>query len=140
MMSDLYYQDVRKYKYRVHKLCEFETNITGYDIEHQYFCLYPNGKLFINPEYLWDGCSGPTWDTKNTMKAGLGHDALYQMIRLRLIPLREKEKIDLWFKHRLLKDGVWSFRADYYHWGVDKFGHSSCIPGDVKIPEVQVIF
>ncbi len=50
----------------------------------------PNPVLNINPNarsitvctnYAWDGASGPSIDTPNTMCASLIHDALYQAIR-----------------------------------------------------------
>ena len=43
--------------------------------------LNESGCLQIAAGYAWDGASGPTIDTRNSMIASLVHDALYQLIR-----------------------------------------------------------
>jgi len=131
------YQKIIKYKYRLYQECFFHIPIY-LDIDHELFSLH-NGVLRVNEGYMWDGVSGPTWDSKNTMLGGLLHDVLYQMIRLELIPLKYKTTADMLFKEELRKSGMSSFRAWYYYEAVDKFGASSCVPGDVKIPEVLVL-
>ena len=40
-----------------------------------------DGVLFVRKNYCWDGASGPTVDTKNTILPSLPHDALFQLIR-----------------------------------------------------------
>jgi len=79
----------------------------------------------VNPGYTWDGCSGPTVDTANTMAAGLVHDFLYQMVREGIISKDCKEDIDNLFHSILRECGVIKIRAWYYHEAVKRFGHSS---------------
>jgi len=131
------YQKIRNYKYR---LAENESiNVEIYDIKfiHSLFELHKSGELVIYKGYLWDGVSGPTLDTDNTMLAGLIHDVLYQAIRLKLIPVIYKEHADLLLKQTLIEQGMGSFRAGYYYMAVKWFGTNSCIPGDIHIPKVR---
>lgn len=130
------YQDIKNYKYRLAKTFVVQTPIKNKGFKHELFVLKDNGSLIINFGYLWDGVSGPTWDTETTMIAGLIHDAFYQAIRLGLINLTVKDMVDLFFHTTMLKEGVWITRAWFFYQAVKKFGKSSCIPGDVKIPKV----
>lgn len=131
------YSNIKKYKYRVEEEEVFHSAIIGYNYSSKYFSIELDGKITAKIGYLWDGVSGPTWDSNNTMTGGLGHDLKYQMIRMEIIKLIEKYKADLEFKDDLLKDGMCQFRAWYYYETVDKFGKSSCIPGDIKIPKIR---
>ena len=74
--------------------------------------LSDSGILVINKGYLWDGVSGPTWDTKSTMIPGLVHDAFYQAIRLELLPLLFKEEVDTVFYETLIQKNV-NFMVDH---------------------------
>lgn len=130
------YQRITKYKYTLYETEKIQTDITGYEFTHKFFILDKSGLLTIFSHYKWDGVSGPTWDTKSTMIPGLGHDALYQAIRLNLLPLKLKPQIDLFFYNEMLKHKVWKPRAKYFYKAVDVLGHNSCIPGDIRIPEV----
>ena len=60
------------------------------DIQTKYISLIPqpdlSSLLTIRTGYAWDGPSGPTIDTKTFMRGSLEHDALYQLIRERLLP------------------------------------------------------
>ena len=44
------------------------------------FCI-SESKVIVRRGYAWDGASGPTIDTKDSMKATLIHDVLYQVMR-----------------------------------------------------------
>ena len=37
--------------------------------------------MIVEKDYAWDGPSGPTIDTSNSMRASLVHDVLYQAMR-----------------------------------------------------------
>ena len=129
---------LRQYKYELQKTEIIQTSLRNYMFKHRFFTLDVNGILTIFKGYKWDGISGPTLDTKNTMIPGLGHDALYQAIRLELLPLYAKITIDQFFYDQLIEHGVWKFRAKFFYQAVHHLGHNSCIPGDVKIPEVFI--
>lgn len=130
------YQEIKKYKYTLSVIEVIDTGIRGYSFDHEFFNLTLDGLLTIYKHYKWDGVSGPTWDTKSTMIPGLGHDALYQAIRLKLLPVQMKDVIDLFFYSEMLRCKVWAPRAKYFYKAVAVFGHNSCIPGNTQIPEV----
>lgn len=81
--------------------------------------------LTISPGYAWGGCSGPTWDDKTNMRAGLVHDALYQLIRNDVIGLQCRPYVDNLFYELLLEDGMCKLRANYYYYAVRLFGKKS---------------
>lgn len=58
----------------------------GYDIATEFLRLGPEGRLWFAGCYAWNGPSGPAIDTRTIMRASLVHDAIYQMIRLGLLP------------------------------------------------------
>ena len=61
------------------------------DIEY-----WSSGKLVVKAFYEWDGPSGPAIDTDNFMDGSLVHDALYDLMRRKLLTPR------IWW--RLLAD------------------------------------
>lgn len=67
--------------------------------------------LTIEKGYAWDGPSGPTWDSKNSMRASLAHDALYQLMRLGVIPESCREPADRVLYGLCVEDGMFQWRA-----------------------------
>jgi hypothetical protein len=82
-------------------------------IETEYISLR-NGYLYIRQGYAWDGASGLTYDSKNTIQGSLAHDALYQLMRMGLLPFRYWKKADIELKRICKDDGMSSFRAWYW--------------------------
>lgn len=119
----------RKYKYQLLVPYAVDIPIKGYTIEEQYFSLNEQGHLYIQALYAWDGPSGPTVDTPSFMRGSLVHDVLYQMIRLRLLPLDTKEIADQILHDICIEDGMWSVRAKWVLRAVDRYGAGSCVPG-----------
>ena len=77
--------------------------------------------LTIREGYAWDGPSGPTWDTPGTIRGSLPHDALYQLIRLAVLPPSARRSAD-WLMLRCLKDeGVNAGRRWLYYVAVRWF-------------------
>jgi hypothetical protein len=89
--------------------------------------LSDNGFLTIRKGYAWNGASGPTWDTKNSIRASLLHDAVYQLIRLGLVEASWKEKADNLLHDVLVEDGMNIVRAEIWEEGVEHFGKSSTL-------------
>ena len=83
--------------------------------EAGYVALTGDGLLTIKAGYAWDGPSGPTFDTKSAMRGSLVHDALYQLIRLELLPAEKKDAVDMLYVQLCREDGMNWFRAAY-HW------------------------
>jgi hypothetical protein len=114
------------YKYQVHDDFSVQTKIlVRSNISTTFVDLATDGTLTVKAGYAWDGCSGPTLDTKSTMRAGCVHDALYGLTRADLLSQVRREAIDKEFHRILLEDGAWRFRAWYYYQAVRKFGLSA---------------
>jgi len=115
------YQKVGGYK--THRLFVVNTGLHPKEtIRTRFITLFTSGLMFIEPGYAWDGASGPTIDTKSSIRASLVHDALYQLIRQGLLPLSERAAIDRLF-HRILKeDKMWKWRAYAWYRAVRRLG------------------
>ena len=123
------YREIERFKYQLAELMTFETSLTGYSFKTEFLTMYPDGILTIKEGFLWDGPSGPTFDTPDSMQGSLLHDALYECIRRELLPLSCKDRAD-----RLLHDiceqcGMSKKRADLWYDMVSKFAGGSCVPG-----------
>ena len=128
--------DHPKFKYVVTKNYIVKISINGPNIEDRFYSLIGD-QLFIKVGYRWDGASGPTIDTHNTMRASCIHDVLYQMIRSNQLSLNKKDIADKELQKVMIEDWkpktafgeVWNLiRSGYFYWAVRLFGKSSCIP------------
>ena len=79
------------------------------------FCVNDNG-MAVQPGYAWDGPSGLTIDTRNSMRASLVHDVLYQTIREGGLRESIRRRADLEFRRILKEDGMW-FPRRWAWWG-----------------------
>jgi len=50
-------------------------------VGNDFVYLGKSGMLVIRKGYAWDGPSGPTVDTRDSLRGSLVHDALYQLMR-----------------------------------------------------------
>lgn len=124
------------YKYQLYEDETFITGLYGLNIKSQYIELFANGVIIVRKGYAWDGASGPTYDSKNSMRASLIHDAGYQLMREGLLGLEYKEFFDGLFYLTLIRDGMSRLRAWIWYNGVRDFGKSSTLPeNDRKILE-----
>ena len=83
------------YKYRLFKQVTVKVAIFPEDsVVTSFIKMSTDGILTIKKGYSWDGCSGPTWDDKTNQRAGLIHDALYQLMRLGMTPQKNKDAAD----------------------------------------------
>jgi len=119
----------RDYKYQLVDDYVVMTPVKGYDVKSDFFHLKRSGVLIISAGYAWDGPSGPTFDTKDFMRGSLVHDALYQMMREKLIPLNCKDAADQTLYDICREDGMGWVRAKYVLWGVKRYGDGACEPG-----------
>ena len=120
--------DSEKYKYELTSKFMKYVKIHDYSFLNKYIWITPEGGLMLGSGYQWDGCSGPTIDDKTNMQAGLVHDALYQLIRERGIPLSKRKEVDLIFYRLLIEDGMNPIRAKIYYLSVRLFGKRYCKP------------
>lgn len=91
------------------------------------FLTLSGGVLMLLAGYAYDGPSGPTADSKCSMRAAALHDAGYQMIREGLLDRSLKEKFDSMFYELLLADGMGKIRAWLWYRAVKRLGHSATI-------------
>ena len=85
--------------------------------------LTADGVLTIRKAYAWDGASGPAIDTLNVMRASLVHDALYQLMREKLLDHdRHREAADRLLQSMAREDGVVAPLAWLLYQGVRVFG------------------
>jgi len=127
------------FRFQTHR--EWRAYVSNYgqtkDIVDGWITLTADGWLIVRAGYAWDGASGFfTINTMNSRQGSLGHDALYQLMRRELIDRKYKRQADRWMYERLLEDGMWKFRAKYWHRAVKKFGEASTLPSHKR----QVIY
>ena len=80
--------------------------------------IYPGGLMRLDKGYAWDGPSGPAVDTPTFMRASLGHDGLYQLMRHGILPQSYRKEVDRLMSAHCLEDGMNRFRAWYAYTGV----------------------
>ncbi len=118
-MDKIYYKN--GYEYQLEKDFSFFVGF-GFSGGNDFVWLTPTGWLVCKRGYAWDGPSGPTIHTKNFLRGSLVHDALYQLIRLGVLPMEARNEIDLILKDIVLEDGMNQVRAWWVHKAVDWFG------------------
>jgi len=127
----------RGYKYQVSRPYHIVTGIVPFaPIDLPFIKMDMKGDLEICSGYAWNGASGPTWDTLNSMIGSLVHDGGYQLIRLGLIDPKYKEEFDQFLHDICVEDGMYSWRADYWRWAVLKFGAGSIKPSSEPKEEI----
>ncbi len=105
-------------------------------IDTEFISLTPDGMLYINQGYAWDGPSGPTIDTRNFMRGSLVHDALYQLIRENHLPAGARAQADAELKRICRKDGMCKIRAWYVYRGVRRAAGFAADPRHRKIVRI----
>ena len=115
----IHYQE--GFKYQLVKPYFVATGITGYSGSTEYLNLSKEGFLIIRKGYAWDGPSGPTYDSKNSLRGSLVHDALYQLMRLGLLPESCREQADKLLHDICVEDGMNNFRANLWKTMVEDF-------------------
>lgn len=94
-------------------------------IDHKFIKL--NGKeILVMPGYRSDGASGATFDTPNTFLGAFTHDALYQLMRMGLLPQAMKKYVDWWFYLLLRQEKMSIPRALAWYYALKVCGKSSC--------------
>jgi hypothetical protein len=121
MTDTVFYSDVGSSK-KLHSIFTFQIPAPGYSGDYETIEFDKKGNVTVFPGFSWDGASGPTIDTPDTVCAALGHDVVYKLMGQRLLPSTYKDYADKWFYDRLIKDGVLSFRAFAWYKAVQLFG------------------
>jgi len=114
------------YKYQLVQTYVIQTAVRPKEhIAHDFISLEIDGVLTINSGYAWDGPSGPTVDTKNFMRGSLVHDAIYQLMREKLLDCGWRETADSELRRICQEDGMSWLRAWWVYKGVRMGGESS---------------
>lgn len=120
------------YKYQLEEDFEYQLSFNAIglaqeEVGNDFVSITKDGLLKIKRRYAWDGASGPTIDTKNTMMASLIHDAGYQLMREGLISRANKDLFDKELRLVMLLKGAMPLRADYYYLAVKRYGYPATI-------------
>lgn len=121
-MRKIQYESLAKYKYRLVANLVLQCSIKGVYCKTEYIELRDDGRLTLFKHYAWDGPSGPTIDTESSMRGSAGHDALYQLLSLKAIPMTLRVLADQDLRRWCVEDGMLPLRADYWYAGVREFG------------------
>jgi len=90
------------------------------DIITKWWVLTRGGVLLLKDGFAWDGASGPTFDTKNSMSPSAEHDALCKMLRNRSLDYDLwQDRINEFFRERCEENGMAPWRASLWHAGVE---------------------
>lgn len=107
------------YKYQLAETFVIMTPIKA-TVRHEYFTLTKSGKLTIKAGYAWDGASGPTLDTKDSMEPSLVHDVFCQAMRLEILSYNQwRRVVSEFFREHCKACGMNAFRAWYWYQAVE---------------------
>ena len=102
----------------------------------EFLSLSVDGLLIVKAGYAYDGPSGPTKDTPDSMRGALVHDALYELMRRGLISEDWRDEADEEFYRILREDGMDRARAKVWYYGVRAFAAGCADPENKR--EVHV--
>jgi hypothetical protein len=128
-MTHIEYYDNKKYQLAQKFAC-WVPIYPEQDIVTDFARLNTDGFLVIDMGNACDGPSGPTIDTKNSMRGAWIHDVLYDFIEKGLLPKKYRKVADKIFKKALKKDGMEFIRRNIWFLAVKYFGASSADPNN----------
>ncbi len=102
------------------------------DIYTRFIALTTKGLLTICRDYAWDGASGPTLDTEDTMVPALVHDTLYQLLREGYLSPDYLKDADEQLDRMLRKRGMSGIRRWIWRRGLALAGGAAALPENVK--------
>lgn len=114
--------DHENYRFILTATLTLDTGIINRACKTDWVDLKADGTLIIANRYAWDGASGVAINTENSIAASCGHDALYQLMGLGLLPLTQRLKADACLRRWLIEDGMIELRANLWFFAVRLFG------------------
>lgn len=84
--------------------------------------LLSDGTLHIKKGFTCNGASGPTVDTKSSMRTAFVHDALYLLISEGRLACKYRAVADQLLADLGSQDGMFGWRARLWQWAVNTFG------------------
>lgn len=130
-MPKITYRNLSGYKYSLLEPYRYETGFTlpaAVASPHGWVKMNRTGRLTLRKGYAWDGPSGPTIDSKDFMRGSLVHDALYQLMREKLLSRRLRKRADQLLWMICLEDGMPKIRANYVYHAVRAFAAGAARP------------
>lgn len=94
-------------------------------VETEFIIMEANGDLWLAQWYAYDGPSGPTLDTRKTLRLAAFHDAIYQLIRLGFLGRGFRKRADKLMYRIGREDKMWPVRIGYWLGGVRLFAKSA---------------
>jgi hypothetical protein len=131
MPAYIKYRKISGYKYQLMEKYSQDMQWSlakGVVTSGRWIVMTKTGKLTIKKGYAWDGPSGPTIDTPDFMRGSLVHDALYQLMRDKLVEQKRRKPADVMLWLMCQKDGMSKTRADYVYHAVRAFGGRAAKP------------
>lgn len=101
-------------------------------IKTEFIELDLDGNLLIRSGYAWDGPSGPTMDTKNSLRGSLVHDALYQLMRMELLGQECRQDADDIAYGIWREDGMSVWRAGLWRKEINNWAAFAADPKNKK--------
>lgn len=122
------------FKYQLYETYGCATSVRPeHDIIRPFYEIHSNGVVIGKAGYAWDGPSGPTFDTPDSMRGSLIHDIFYQAMREGLLPLSFRDAADLELETICDEDGMPDIRSEAWHQAVSLFAEKNARPGTEKI-------
>jgi len=128
------YRELKKYQYGLMEIYRINVNLPD---AFGNFMSVSDGTLVIRKHYAWDGSSVPLkrcykwiWNADKYCKtASLVHDALCQLIREDLLPMKYKEQVDTIYRDMCIAKGMPSWQANTRYKMIRKYGDKYVLPG-----------
>ena len=124
-----YWEDITSKKYRIVYDYQYQSNVIGFEARTEFIDLDFDGLLTIRKNWLYDGPSGPTYDSPGGMRAAAIHDAFYYLMRLGLVSTDTRRRVDTIFYEVMIEDGMPRDRAEIWFQGVARFAAYAAKPG-----------
>jgi len=126
----MYFFDGYKYQLAIPVL--FQTSFRPLrEISIARITLSTDGLMKVHDGYAWDGASGVI-DSKTNIKASCGHDALYQLMRMKKLPHSEWPSADEDFCVWLKEAGAWDITVNLARWGLKQMNGKYAHPNQRK--------
>ncbi len=119
------YRSLSGYKYQVAEEERIPVPLLAdVNIETPHFSI-KGGVMTARAGYCWDGPSGPTFDTANSMTPSLAHDIGYQAIRMGLLDEARREDLDYELDRLSRERGMSKLRRLVWFNGLSLFGFNA---------------
>lgn len=126
---------VEGFKYQLHEDIRFIIpSLAEYGpINTEWITVDCKGVLTLKRGFASDGASGPTIDTKSSMRGVFLHDGLYYLMRNGYIPRDYRETADRIIKVMCIMDGMYGWRAKAWYKMLRAFGNKNVLASHRRV-------